>query len=198
MANDVYELRVASYGAVSGFCENVLNYSQVATPPLGPNPFEIAKALGNAWNSANLTTYLACLPDSATVGSIRTRRVNNGGGPTCVLIINANGTVVSVQPSGMIAANIALYPTTPPWKEGHIYMPLVPDSFITTDTWTSAAIAAFTALINALKTVIVDALTNAWQEIIWRRKSATIDPIDAYQLMPKPTPMGRRIKPYPF
>jgi hypothetical protein len=197
MMAECYEVRTNYYIASSGFAQNVMHFQPTPDPASGPAVWDICHALLIIFQTTAEALIQTVLSNQSVIRSYSARRRNSGGGPTATLASGVFGTDTNQVVSGMIAANNYLIPTAgPPWKEGHIYWPGVPQDFLSEDVFTTAAVTAYNAITSAIDSFGPDANSNSWKLVIYHKKTDTASLVDAKGVRPKPTPIGKRIVPY--
>lgn len=151
MANDVYELRVFYANADGKRAQNVMHW-EASTPPVSSDVFVVAGLIASGFSGANMTALRACLGSDTQVVALACKRVNNGGGPTATLLINQPGTVDSQCISMLVSECLTLIQSAAPFnrKLGKIFVPAVPETFVTTDVLMAAGYTAYGAYTTAL------------------------------------------------
>jgi hypothetical protein len=195
MATDVYELKIWWADADGKKSANITHW-QSATVTGGGFPYDIANELITAFAAANQAALLDCVASDVTLAVYQCRRVTNGGGPTAEQIINSPGTFADTSFSNAAAANIALIPSTAPYKRktGHFFLGGVPSTAIVGDVWQAAyetVVQAFIALLQIPLTVGAD----HFNQVIYDRVTAIATGISDWLFRNVISPLRRRLKP---
>jgi hypothetical protein len=195
MANDVYELKIWYADADGKKSANVTHWESGSVMG-GPNPYLVAQELITSFTTSCQGPLVACMANDCMLAVIQARRVNNGGGPTCEVIINAMGSGTQPSVTNAIAANIALIPAVGPYlrKEGHFFLGSIPENAIVGDVWSGGfetLVAAFTAALQAGLTAGADSFV----EVIWDRTTSAATHIQNWLFRNVVSPLRRRLKP---
>lgn len=194
---DVYELKIFLTSPRSGLCMNVQHFD-AGTIVDTDTPYEGAKALCTAWATANSSNLRDCLGTDVVLQALAAKRIYSSGGPTATEILNLNGTGPDQMEVSGVAANGTLYPDAAPYNEGHQYIGPTYKSAIGNNVWNSEFVTTVGEYLAGLLlplSVTVPFATN-FSIGIWNRKTHALRPVAETGLVPKPTAMNRRFKPY--
>jgi hypothetical protein len=167
MANDTYALSILT-AAAGQFAENVLHYTK-ATSATDSDPFTTANSLITQWVSHNEANFLACLPTDAAVSGFKCKRINNGGGPTAVVVQGDNGTgeaETSLTSAG--ACLIFPYSNGTRFFAGRMFMPFAWDGAYVQnepdETYKTNVQTFLTGLATALVVTAVNYALTVWSK----------------------------------
>ena len=155
MANDVFQVNVI--GSVAGeYVENVWHF--VSSVANSGTPGADAEAMLNALQTSVQTPYLDCLSDDFELGGYKSKRVNNTGGPTAVLLAaGAPGTggapsVVSGEGGLITFGYFSSLSAKPRWRTTRIFTPGVYLGAIVGNVLSAPYLARLQVFADALNT----------------------------------------------
>jgi hypothetical protein len=194
MALDVYQFKIIGHDPAGRAFENCFHFAPVSTP--AGDPFTVAGQLGTAIWTAISANYLASLGNNAEIDAWACKRVNNGGGPTYLFIVDTAGTAgVPVSVAGL-GYCLGFAPAAGYSRWGRIIMPAPPDNAwvdgLPTDSYVSQ-VNSFAANLVASFT----AGTVAFSLCIYSRKTGIPHAINTFNGRVKATLLNKREKP-PF
>lgn len=178
------------------FAENVLNY-QCATTPTNTDPIHLATIFGTAWQTSCQSLLLACMSNLGTVTAYQTRLIGPVGGPTVSTLVDMVGTVSSPPLSDAVSLCIR-WLTNVAKKQGRIFVPSVPETFVVNDVLQSVAVTALNNLGGILAGNIDDSDMNTWQLSLYDRKTGTLKLVLGWAIRNIITAMRRRLYPNPY
>lgn len=191
----IIELRQYFANGQGKRAQNVLHF-QSQTVPSVSDPYQAATAFANAYATAVQTALLACIGNDTVLSAYSAKVADGSGGPTFSTAIGVVGTASAPSLSMLVAANIALLPGAPPYKrkEGHIYVPAMPDTFCDGDVLSMAGFTAYTAYAAAANTPI-SAAGTLWDLIIYERATKVGTPISDLVVKANVSGHRRRLRP---
>lgn len=196
MAAKTYQVVIAGTLAKQSVA-NVLNFELEQ----GDNdPVQMATALGTALQVAFLDAYVACLPVSYVMTSLKLKRVSLPGGPTVVVIFGP--TDFNGQRTGKVSTTsagpviLAQGVRTTKFLTGKIFLPGVSETDIDENVFTGALLTVLNAFIDVLKVPITLAggLGEA-EYTLYDRKLKVNYAATNYKVSLKPGTQRRRLVP---
>lgn len=165
----IIELRQYFANAQGKRAQNVLHFQSQTVPTVG-DPYQAATALASAYATSVQAALLACIGNDTVLSAYSAKVADGAGGPTFSTAVGVAGSATAPSLSMLVAANIALLPGAPPYKrkEGHIYVPAMPDTFCDGDQLSSAGFTAYSAYAAAVNTPI-SAAGTLWDLVIYDR-----------------------------
>lgn len=165
----IIELRQYFANGQGKRAQNVLHF-QSQTVPSVSDPYQAATAFASAYATAVQTALLACIGTDTFLSAYSAKVADGSGGPTFSTGVGIVGTEASASLSMLVAANLALLPGAPPYKrkEGHIYVPAMPETFCDGDLLSGRGFAAYTTYATAVNTPI-SAAGTLWDLVIFDR-----------------------------
>lgn len=198
-ASDVFQMSIV-YTAGGQYMESVTHFLSSLTD--STHPQADALSLATAWHSSVESDMLGCWYSDVTLLGYRSKRVNNGGGASAVLIAPA-GTVGTYgsgpgMPTSRQCALLEMdyydnLATLPRWRQGRICMGGVPSPFWADDVWTTDARNAYSAFITAFN-VTLGSSPN-FRIGIWSRKNSQLWGPTGWELSGRMGYLKRRTKP---
>jgi len=194
---DVYSLVVRTTVPVVGLIENVLHYEAVSQSPL--SPLQGSQSLIRAFVASILPTWRSCLAKDCAVTALSSKRVSAPGGPTVTEITAGAGTVVDTLGDSGISFDVALMPSTAPYRIGHIYFGGCPDGVLVHNEWTPDYVTVMQKLADELNKNISDPQGpgQEWSLTIWQKKLKLGHSVGLCILRDKPTALNKRLLPFP-
>jgi len=193
MPFDVYEIKI--FGAVaSQQCLSVFHAK--STEDTGATPHIDAKKCIDGWVDIIQDGWLDVCPGQYTQIGLRSRRVNNGGGPSVSFATPGTpGTRgAEVSSTGIGPCMIFTYNDGLDWRSGKKFVPGVAEDDI-------AANAFVAGLLTALDD-FYDLLTGGWDNggldfahVIWSRENSTEYDVEMYTTSGKPGVQNGRMRP---
>lgn len=195
--NDVFLLRL-NYVDTADRMTCVLAYQSSASSSTDPEGD--ATKLANAWDTANRAAWLACFPVSTQYTSVSARRVNDLGGPSFYGPVGV-GVVGSALADQKVDAAIAALLTCPyndsdvggpsKYRVGRVFVGCVPFNFLVDNSWSSAAISAYSALATALSTPVTTS-GPTFTPVVWSRLREQYTPAVTYTFQPTIAALRKR------
>lgn len=195
MANDVQEVRIYYSNPQGKRAQNVIHL-QANGAPASANPFTTSNILLSAFKTTLETDILQCLCGDTSVDAYTAKRITNSGGPTAVLVGGGTGGVVGNSLSMLVAANLCLLPDNPPFarKEGHIFMPAIPDSFVDADELQAGAFTAYNQFLGDLYNgLLADGAT--WYPVIFDRNTKAAGVTSTFVVRKNVSGHKKRVRP---
>lgn len=179
MALDMYVATL--FGGICGQpVNNVMHF--VSTETAGLNPVTGARHLNAAIGDGTVageysTLFLDCLPSNYTLLGIRSKRVNNGGGPTVTttftpIVGNRAGVsdVSGIGPVGLWHAE----PTPGKWVTGKIFFPGAANADITDNQFAPALRAACELFTGLSQSTFGVGPIGPWQQVLNHQPGNTV------------------------
>lgn len=196
---DVFRLSVNGLVPVAGLVQNVshwrLNTAGTHTD------YELAQDLALAFSLADQTDMLEAIAQNCTLESYSAERVQPNGGPTATVPVNLPGLFTADCNDTALAVNTRLLPGAPPYrrKEGHWYFWGVPVNGLVDNVWDPAYLALIQTfnidLLNGLPSGLEPG--NGWTLIIYDKTTHTGPDVANAPIVPAPSHLRKRQRPYP-
>jgi len=149
MASNIYSLAL-NYNSAGQFCTNVLHYvfddSGYSTTALA------GQALINRWLAVNQTNWLAMLPSSVTLLSVKSRKATGVGGFEAVTLIGSGGagTRSGTMSASGISPVIIHFPLNRRRGRGKTFLPGVREADVSAGVLTDSYVGAVQTIINSV------------------------------------------------
>jgi hypothetical protein len=209
MAMDVYSLNQVFY-TNGEYWENVLHFQDSTAS--SPTPEANAGALAQAYWTACGTQLMACMSTDTTFVGVKTRRINNTGGPTFIAPALTLSGIVSSGSTGAAGANCITprlaaeclldyyesHAVKPRWRNGKIYLGGVPETWYQQNAWLAAA-AGYITFFGVLQGTIAGSFSGgsiSATTCIWSKKYTTAYAGGNWELVPVISSLRRRIEPH--
>lgn len=192
MANDVYQLVIAG-NCAGQFWEMTPHFqSNVDT---SPNPVGAATNLIDGFIASAQDSLLDCLSTDTNITGYKSKRVNNGGGPTVMKPITpAGGTEATTSATSATAGCIILsYQHLMKFHAGKQFLPGIPEGFLTGNDYTAAYISLVNAYLGNVSSFSQGG--NSFTLGVWSRKFSLFFAPQFQGLSHKPGIQKRRLLP---